>query len=320
MKLKLWGACITLKMFQAPILLLWCNGMVISNNLVKIEKTKPQIIFEPLGKLVTQFTYANIKIHGDLKPLQEEVLDTCQAALLLNQYLKDYKQQATTSTRRYLNGMQHDILQICINCIKKLNGISTTFGLKIEMESDPKKLKPILERRNKKKKDNREKRQLVTLAIVAAISIISYYTVSQLTNMAGSDNNDIITNQNHVVEAIQGEHNKLARTEKDVERLTKHLDELENHLLIMNDLDTAFIKILSIKNQCDEIANHISNIEVALYDLLKGKISPSLVSTENLSQTLNTMRNKINNEGYTLGLNEITDIIQSEYEGVSNPK
>ena len=47
--------------------------MVLSNNLVKIEKTKPQIIFEPLGKLVTQFTYANIKTHLDLKPLQEEV-------------------------------------------------------------------------------------------------------------------------------------------------------------------------------------------------------------------------------------------------------
>ena len=40
------------------------------------------------------------------------------------------------------------------------------------MESDPKKLKPILEKRNKKKKGNKEKWQLVTLAIVAAISII----------------------------------------------------------------------------------------------------------------------------------------------------
>ena len=49
--------------------------MVMANNLVQVEKTKPQIIFEPLGKLVTQFTYANIKIHLDLKPLQEEVLD-----------------------------------------------------------------------------------------------------------------------------------------------------------------------------------------------------------------------------------------------------
>ena len=37
--------------------------MVVSNNLVKIETTKSRIIFEPLGRPVTQFTYANIKIH-----------------------------------------------------------------------------------------------------------------------------------------------------------------------------------------------------------------------------------------------------------------
>ena len=54
------------------------------------------------------------------------------------------------------------------------------------MESNPKKLKPILERRIKNK-ENREKRQLVTLAVVAAISIVSYYTVSQLTYITGSD-------------------------------------------------------------------------------------------------------------------------------------
>ena len=83
---------------------------------------------------------------------------------------------------------------------------------------------------------------------MAAISIVSYYTVSQLTNMAGSDNNDVINNQNHVVEALQGEHNKLERTEADVNRLSKHIDDLEKYLLIMNDLDTAFMKILSIKN------------------------------------------------------------------------
>ena len=47
---------------------------------------------------------------------------------------------------------------------------------------------------------------------MAAISIVSYYTVLQLTNMAASDNNDVINNQNHVVEVLQGEHNKLERT------------------------------------------------------------------------------------------------------------
>ena len=123
--------------------------MVLSNNLVKIEKTKPQIIFEPLGKLVTQFTYGNIKIHLDLKPLQDEVLGAYQTALLLNHYLKDYKAQSSSSIKKYFIGMQNVVLQICINYIKKLNHISKIFGLKIELESNPKKLKPILETRKK---------------------------------------------------------------------------------------------------------------------------------------------------------------------------
>ena len=110
--------------------------------------------------------------------------------------------------------------------------------------------------------------------------------------MAGSDNNDVINNQHHVVEDLQGEHNKLARTETDVKRSTKHIDDLETQLLIMNDLDTAFIKILSIKSQCDKIASHISNIEIALYDLLKGKLS-TRQCTDNLAQTLNTLREKL---------------------------
>ena len=53
---------------------------------------------------------------------------------------------------------------------------------------------------------------------MAAISIVSYYTVSQLTNMAGSDDNDVINNQNHVFEALQGDYNKLERREVYVNR------------------------------------------------------------------------------------------------------
>ena len=100
--------------------------------------------------------------------------------------------------------------------------------------------------------------------------------------MAGSDNNDVINNQNLEVEALQGKHNKLERTEADVNRLSKHIDDLETHLPIMNDLGTAFIEILSIKIHCDEVASHISNIEIALYDLSKGKLQPNLVNTDSL--------------------------------------
>ena len=308
-----------MKIFKLPVLLLFCYGMVMANNLVTIEKTKPQIIFEPLGKLVTQFNYANIKIHLDLKPLKEEILDACNTALLLYSYLKEYKSKTAESSRKYLKGMQEDIFNTCIRCINKFNGISTTFGLKIEIESNPKKLKQILEKRNKNRnnKKERKRRQLVTLGVVAAISLISYYTLSQLTSIAGANDDDLISNQNHIVEAIQDDHNRLARAESDVKRLTKHIQELEKNLIILNDLETTYIKVLSIKSQVDNIENHISNIEIALYGLLQGRLSPSLLSTNSLIQTLNKLRNRLIKEGYTLGLEDTTDVIQSKSSFVS---
>ena len=124
----------------------------------------------------------------------------------------------------------------------------------------------------------------------------------QLTNMARSDNNDAINNQNHEVETLQGENNKLERTEADVNGLSKHIDNLEKHLLIMNDLDTAFIEIQSIKSQCEEVACHISNIEIALYELLKCKLLPNLVNKDCLAQTLNTLRDKFDKRGVYIGL------------------
>ena len=56
---------------------------------------------------------------------------------------------------------------------------------------------------------------------------------------------------------------------------------------------------------------------MALYDLLRNKLSPNLVNTDSLAQTLNTLRDKLIKKGYTLGLNEITDIIQTDCSFVS---
>lgn len=78
------------------------------------------MIIEPIGKVVTQFNNANIKIHLDLKQLTNEVMDSCNLALILHNFTLLHK-----------------------------------------------------------------KRQLVTLGVVAAISLILYYTVSQLTRKAG---------------------------------------------------------------------------------------------------------------------------------------
>ena len=57
--------------------------------------------------------------------------------------------------------MQHDILQICINCIKKLIGVSNVFGLTVKIESDNKKLELILEKNNNNKGNSKKGNELL---------------------------------------------------------------------------------------------------------------------------------------------------------------
>lgn len=52
-----------------------------------------------------------------------------------------------------------------------------------------------------------------------------------------------------MVEALQHEQKELARAESDVERLINHIKESEKNLVILNDLETSFIKGLSIETQ-----------------------------------------------------------------------
>ena len=75
-----------------------------------------------------------------------------------------------------------------------------------------KKLKPILERRTKKK-GKKGKSLLVILAVVAAISIVSYNTVSQLTNKAGSDS---------LVVSVVASHARHCRFESTSSQLAKY--------------------------------------------------------------------------------------------------
>ena len=75
---------------------------------------------------------------------------------------------------------------------------------------------------------------------------------------------------------------------------------------------TAFTKLLSILSQCDEVASVISNTEITLYDLSKGKLSRHLMNTDSLAQTLNTLSDILIKLGYTLGLNQIIGIINSD--------
>lgn len=270
---------------------------------VNIERTTPQVIFQPLGKLVTQFSYGTIKIHINVTSLYDEINDLCKAAKLL--IVGTRKLQKVSNTRNYIHSMTSDIKQSCVNSVRKLDGITKTFGF--TTHNVPEHIPDI----NKINLVKRPKRQLV-IAAIALVSIISIYSASQLTSIAGSNENDLISNQNHIISAIQDENNRICRYEDNIKHPTNHIKELEKELLIMNDIESTFIKILGIKTQPIAITNHLQEIEVGLYNLIKGQLTPHLVSTTIIQEALDRLKNNIANNGYSLGTNKANEAFQAK--------
>ena len=79
-------------------------------------------------------------------------------------------------------------------------------------------------------------------------------------SMVNSGDDDLITNQNHIITAIQDQENQLRRNKDNILRLTNHVKQLESHLYIMNEVQEALITTLSIKNQAIDIVNHLQDV------------------------------------------------------------
>ena len=55
---------------------------------------------------------------------------------------------------------------------------------------------------------------MVTLAVIAVTSIVSIYTVTQLIDIAsGNDDEEIATQSDHIVNALQNTSNRILRNE-----------------------------------------------------------------------------------------------------------
>ena len=90
-----------------------------------IEKAEPTITFQPLGKLVTQFAYANIEININITKLYDEVNSLCLAAKILEEETKSIGDGTSASL---IKSMTMDIKQSCIDNSQRLTEIGETFG------------------------------------------------------------------------------------------------------------------------------------------------------------------------------------------------
>ena len=139
--------------------------------------------------------------------------------------------------------MMEDLMKSCKENTYTIDDISDVFGLQIPRPKySPKKLNRELNRRrhilNKENSTktiagtkehtlDREQRQLViaTLGVVAVTSLISYFTATEIINMAsGSDTettDNLVDNNNHIITTLEDEETKISRMENDVKQLKK---------------------------------------------------------------------------------------------------
>ena len=96
----------------------------------------------------------------------------------------------------------------------------------------------------------RPKRQLVTLEVIAVTSIVSIYTATQLIDIAsGNDDEEIATQSNHIVTALQDTSNRISRNEMKIKQLTDHIEKLKYELVIMKKKDSVVIRALGLKTE-----------------------------------------------------------------------
>ena len=286
------------------------------NEFTELKPIKPTTIFQPYGKVVNQYTYANIRVHINITSLFEEVGQLCYAAKML----KEGKKAMTSSgsSRKLVHMLTNDLIEACNQSARKLKALTKTFGFKnMRIPDFDTAWKSHIPSHNGNATTIREKRQLIIGGIVAITSILSIYSVSQLINMATSNEDDLVTETNHIINAIEDHENRIVRHDDDIKRLMQHINKLEEELVITQDLQMIVARIFSIKTQAISVQNHLEGIEIGLYNLLRGQLTPYLISVEAIQHGLDKLKSTVMKKGFLLSTYSYNEALQLEASFVS---
>ena len=110
------------------ILLLWCIVRVKTDEFTDVTQIQPTTIFQPFGKVVNQYTYANIRVHINITSLFEEVEQLCYASKLLKKAKKTISNSG--SSRKLVHMLTDDLIEACNQNTRKLQVLTKTFGFK----------------------------------------------------------------------------------------------------------------------------------------------------------------------------------------------
>ena len=211
-----------------------------TNQATKISKTSAEIIFEPIGKIIPELSWANIRITLNITTMFTETNDLCKAATFLRQEIKNVLPKEKDSFNYgMMIDMTNNLKQNCLENTYIVDEVAEVFALKNYKRPQhlPRKVVNHRYRLNKslpKEEETgavRKVRQIIIGMGIAAVGIItsltSIFSSKELVKMANQDNSELIDNNNHIIESIQEHETRISRQEQLTKEMKKHLEGLE---------------------------------------------------------------------------------------------
>ena len=116
---------------NANIIKLWFCVLLINlrfsdgNEYANIQPSEPTTIFQPFGKIVNQYTYANIRVHINITSLFDEVNQLCYVSELLREGKKTMGN--SSSSRKLIHMLTEDLVNACKEGARKLRDLTKKF-------------------------------------------------------------------------------------------------------------------------------------------------------------------------------------------------
>ena len=220
-----------IKISQYLVLLYLITQHGIILKATKIEKRSNEILFNPLGTLIPELSWATIRIHINITDSFQETNDLCKGAYIMNErHQKTIDKYGAAVEPKHINSisahklvtMTKDIDRYCTENTNVIEEIIDVFNL---IKAPRLKYIPQL-KENKENKENyslsdavstrvRHVRQVVigtVLAVVGIVtSLVSIFSSSELVGMAGSQDteDDLIDNNNNIITSIQAHETRI---------------------------------------------------------------------------------------------------------------
>ena len=279
-----------------------------------IQQSVPQVAFKKNGLLIPNLAFANIKFNINTTSLFNGTTELCNSVSLLKTEGKNLKSKLLQQITKDLEGN-------CIENIQKVHEIQDVFGIKDSMYRNI-----YAHYKNKTKRTHTGIQRLVTRQVVAGIvigvtalltSLYSIYTTNQLVDIT-SNNDNIVDDTNHIIEAIQDHDNRLLQNEHQTKRLQQHVKDLSKEVMLNKDVGKALINAVAIKTISNSIARNLQNLQNGLFELLKNRLSPSLLNLNALEKAFKKLQQRLIRTGHRIVVGNSRELLQSEASFVSS--